>query len=86
ILRHYAGRSNRRGHGEGFILNTEELATLYHFPVVTVKAPLVKKTEAKKAEPPFGLPVYQPGRRLAEPQPAAATGKGAAPGNLPTVE
>ena len=40
------------------ILNTEELATLYHFPVVAVKAPLLKKTEAKRAEPPFKLPVH----------------------------
>ncbi len=43
--------------GSRYILNTEELATLWHFPVMTVKAPLVKKTEAKKAEPPRGLPV-----------------------------
>lgn len=43
--------------GPRYILNTEELATLWHFPVMTVKAPLVKKTEAKKAEPPRGLPI-----------------------------
>jgi len=39
------------------ILNIEELATLYHFPVVTVSPPLIKKTGSKRAEPPFGLPV-----------------------------
>ena len=39
-----------------FILNTEELATLYHFPMRDVKAPLIKKTDAKKAEPPSRLP------------------------------
>jgi len=39
------------------ILNIEELATLYHFPVVSVIPPLIKKTGSKKAEPPFGLPV-----------------------------
>lgn len=40
------------------ILNTEELATLYHFPVlVTNKSPLVRKTGSKKGEPPFSLPV-----------------------------
>ncbi len=39
------------------ILNTEELATLYHFPVATIKPPLIKKTGSKKGEPPFSLPV-----------------------------
>jgi len=39
------------------ILNTEELATIYHFPVNMIKASLIKKTSSKKAEPPLGLPV-----------------------------
>ncbi len=39
------------------ILNTEELATLYHFPVNVMKPPLIRKTGSKKGEPPFGLPV-----------------------------
>ncbi len=39
------------------ILNIEELATLYHFPVVVLKPPLIKKTGSKRGEPPFGLPV-----------------------------
>ncbi len=39
------------------ILNIEELATLYHFPVVSISPPLIKKTGSKRAEPPFGLPV-----------------------------
>ncbi len=40
-----------------FILNIEELATVYHFPNMTVKAPLVKKVESKRSEPPAALPV-----------------------------
>lgn len=40
-----------------FVLNTEELATVYHYPGMAVKAPLVPKIEAKKGEPPIGLPV-----------------------------
>jgi len=40
-----------------FVFNIEELATIFHFPIITVKAPLVPKVEAKKAEPPSGLPV-----------------------------
>lgn len=40
-----------------FILNIEELATVYHFPNLTVKAPLVKKVGSKRSEPPAALPV-----------------------------
>ncbi|MDD5164767.1 MAG: hypothetical protein PHF10_01570 [Patescibacteria group bacterium] len=38
------------------ILNIEELATLYHFPVIASRVPLVKKTGSKRGEPPFSLP------------------------------
>ena len=39
------------------VLNVEELATIYHFPTISVKAPLTPKVETKKGEPPSGLPV-----------------------------
>lgn len=39
-----------------FILNIEELATIYHFPDFGVKAPLLPRIEAKKGEPPAELP------------------------------
>ena len=42
---------------DGYILNIEELATIWHFPLPFVKAPLVQKAGAKRAEPPSGLPV-----------------------------
>lgn len=58
ILRAYKERGFRRG-TNGYILNIEELATIYHFPVVTVEAPLIKKTGSKKAEPPFTLPIKE---------------------------
>ncbi|MFH1366746.1 MAG: hypothetical protein ABIH38_02010 [Patescibacteria group bacterium] len=58
ILWGYIYRSGVRGRSP-FVLNIEELATLYHFPIMTVKAPMVKKTEAKKAEPPVALPLEQ---------------------------
>ncbi len=58
ILKAYKERSFRRG-TNGYILNIEELATIYHFPVVTVEAPLVKKTGSKKGEPPFALPTKE---------------------------
>ena len=38
-------------------MNSEELATLWHFPTIAIKAPLIKKAEAKRAEPPVGLPI-----------------------------
>lgn len=39
-----------------FVFNIEELATIYHFPISTVKAPFVPKVEARRAEPPAELP------------------------------
>ena len=44
--------------GGTFLLNTEELATLYHFPGRTVApAPSLPRVEAKKGEAPPGLPI-----------------------------
>ncbi len=57
ILKAYKQRSNALGLIDGFILNAEELATLFHFPITTeIRSPLLKKVEAKKAEPPINLP------------------------------
>jgi len=39
-----------------FVFNIEELATVYHYPGAMVKAPMTPKVEAKKGEPPVGLP------------------------------
>jgi len=39
------------------VLNIEELATLFHFPDILVKAPMLPRVEAKRAEPPTTLPV-----------------------------
>lgn len=44
--------------GKTFVLNTEELATLYHFPgKIVVPAASVERVRAKKAEPPINLPI-----------------------------
>ena len=40
-----------------YTLNTEEMATIFHFPDTGVKAPLFPRVEAKKGEPPSGLPM-----------------------------
>lgn len=39
------------------ILNAEELATIYHYPGRTAKAPLLPRIDAKRSEPPATLPV-----------------------------
>ncbi len=56
LMAAYKGRSWGIG-ATPFYLNTEELATLWHFPTIAIKAPLIKKSESKRAEPPVGLPV-----------------------------
>lgn len=42
---------------KAFILNIEELATIFHLPSVTVRAPAVPRIEAKRGAPPTTLPV-----------------------------
>ncbi|MFZ2804248.1 MAG: hypothetical protein WA001_03420 [Patescibacteria group bacterium] len=50
------GRSNWSG-TPNYYLNTEELATLWHFPhALQVKSPQLQKTESKRSEPPSNIP------------------------------
>jgi len=57
IVSRYKSRDGYAGRNPG-ILNVEELATIWHFPVDSaVKAPLIQKAPGRKAEPPMGLPV-----------------------------
>ena len=57
ILAAYKSRAADTG-SPRFILNIEELATLWHFPFYEIKSPLgVKKIESKKVEAPVGLPI-----------------------------
>jgi|GEM_PF-123132 len=39
-----------------FNLNVEELATIFHFPSMLIKAPMLKRTESVKREAPSNLP------------------------------
>lgn len=57
IMSAYKDRTGTRGR-KRFILNTEELATLWHFPIeAVVRAPLIQKAPGRKAEPPMALPL-----------------------------
>ena len=57
IMTAYMARSDGRGRLP-HVLNTEELASIWHFPVeASVKAPLIQKAPGRKAEPPAGLPI-----------------------------
>lgn len=83
ILWGYRYRSMKRGRRK-YVLNTEELASIWHFPISeVVKVPSVQTVEAKKAQAPVGIPF--------ENKSASFQGKddkndlkGAPPTNLPT--
>lgn len=63
LMRHYRNRS-RYGRKMG-ILNVEELATLWHFPIeAVVKAPMIQKAPGRKAEPPMTLPIGEEVRNV----------------------
>lgn len=48
-----------KGQSTKMILNTEELATIFHLPTaIVLTGPLIKRVEAKKTGPPAGLPIY----------------------------
>jgi len=54
----YAFRKRKPYRGlSPFVLNSEELATIWHFPLIFVKTPLLQKSALKRAEAPVDLPV-----------------------------
>ncbi|MEZ7821378.1 MAG: hypothetical protein QMB51_03665 [Patescibacteria group bacterium] len=55
FIKAYKGRSMWRGKVK-YHLNAEELASIFHFPNISVRAPMVTKVESKKVEPPMDLP------------------------------
>lgn len=59
ILNNYKRRyfPHRRFFSRGFVLNIEELASIYHIPGKIVEAPTMPRIEAKKGGPPSGLPI-----------------------------
>lgn len=53
----YSWYRTRKFPEKPFVLNTEELTTVFHFPDVSVKTPALPRIEAKKGEAPSGLPI-----------------------------
>jgi len=51
--------SKRRIRNEGFVLNSEELATIYHLPNLTVNVPNINWVKSRRIEPPNDLPVEE---------------------------
>ena len=56
LVRAYRARSSHTGL-HSFFLCSEEIATLWHFPILMqVKAPQLRRTDAKKSDPPANIP------------------------------
>jgi hypothetical protein len=56
-VRLYQGARRVRFSKKGIILNVEELATVWHIPSSVVETPTLPRIEAKKVQPPSGLPI-----------------------------
>lgn len=52
-----ASFSSAHKHPHTFVLNTEELATIFHFPGRVSETPTFKRIDSKKGEPPANLPI-----------------------------
>lgn len=55
LIWNYKAMDMERGETEGYALSCEELASLYHFPQIDVRAPFVQKAESRRVEPPTQL-------------------------------
>lgn len=55
VIQHYRHRTFTR---RPFVLNIEEIASLYHLPHTNVETPNILWASTKTAEPPANLPVY----------------------------
>jgi len=59
LVKQYQERSFPEREAGNYILTTEELASIYHLPNISVQTPTISWTGAKKGEPPLDLPVSQ---------------------------
>lgn len=59
LIKHYIDRDGNAGRSWG-ILTTDELATIWHFPIESVvRAPLIQKAPGRKFGPPMTLPIAE---------------------------
>lgn len=58
------GYQKRSFRDEGFLLNIEELASVFHLPHTNVETPNIVWATSKTAEPPAKLPVVRPGAKV----------------------
>lgn len=58
LFKNYLERAISKS-SDQMILNTEEIATMYHLPSIEVKAPLLGRIEARKGTPPPSLPTKE---------------------------
>ncbi|MEX0616880.1 MAG: type IV secretion system DNA-binding domain-containing protein [Candidatus Woykebacteria bacterium] len=56
LLTAYQRRLFTEGESGDYILNIEELASIFHLPNISVETPTISWTRAKKGEPPLNLP------------------------------
>ncbi|MBU1119447.1 hypothetical protein KKH43_06210 [Patescibacteria group bacterium] len=56
IMKGFKGRDPWMG-GNAYVMSTEEIATMYHFPYESVRTPTLERLDTRKAEPPPDLPV-----------------------------
>ncbi|RJQ29263.1 DUF87 domain-containing protein [Candidatus Parcubacteria bacterium] len=54
LVRQFVFRTFERG--QAMLLNSEEIASFYHFPISTTETPKIKWLKAKEAAPPANLP------------------------------
>ncbi len=55
--KHMRWKSSKYEPGIPFVMNIEELATIFHFPGDVAKTPSLTRVDAKKVEPPANLPI-----------------------------
>ncbi|MBI2483050.1 hypothetical protein HYV74_02610 [Candidatus Uhrbacteria bacterium] len=82
LVRAYQKRSMHVGM-PAYVLNTEELASLWHFPTQAVHAPLIMRTDARRAQAPSSLPTTSSSAPSSLPIPDQKSG--GPPPQLPVV-
>ncbi len=89
LAKAYKDRDDSKVHNQPIILNTEELASLWHFPAPEVRSPLIKRSEGKKINPPQFLPedllsrVMEHGGQPSKAAVSVQAPEPEVPGNLP---